>query len=135
MAELIGSQASATFAGSDLGTIGTTLYGFVTRETNSKEMVNVTRWGDVHARKVGGISDASVTLAFTMDAAYVPIIPNGTAAILVVYTNTGTHQTTYTNALVASVERSSDARQGVQTLTVRFDITAATAAMQPAFGA
>jgi hypothetical protein len=135
MAELIGRQASATFAGSETGTIGTTLYGFVTQEDNIMETVRVTRWGDVHHRYVGGLNDGQITLAFTIDSTFTPTIPTGTAAVLVVFLNTtGSKKTTYTNAIVERVTRRTNARGGEQIMEVRFQVTIVSSTTQPAVG-
>lgn len=135
MAELVGREASATFGASSWsGVIGVTLYGFVTRYVLRKEAVNVTRWGDVHSRYVGGQNDAVVSLAFTVDSTHTPIIPDGTAATLVVFTKTSATAkriTFTTGAIVTGTSFSADARSGAEIMEVTFQITAVTIGEQP----
>lgn len=100
MAELVGSQATVTWSGSEIDE--SVLYGHISTVTLGNELINVERLLDVSNRYSTGSEQGIVALEFTVDSTLstAPPKPTGTHATLVVTTSSGN---TYT--ILAIVER------------------------------
>src|SRR5687768_9256604 len=101
MAELLGRQASVTFAGTEIDE--TVLFGHAVQFAPSKYIFDVTRFGDVGDRLVAGNERGQINLRFFVDSTLgtAPPKPTGTVASLVITTVSGN---TYTiQAIVESV--------------------------------
>lgn len=122
-ADLLGRQASVTFAGDEGSGIGSTLIGQVVSDQQVAAIRNVTRFADLAERKTVRTTDSSVTVEFGKLSA-TPKVLTGTPAVLVVFDDTvAGKKLTFTNAIVTRIENSRPAG-GTQTVRMTFDTTA-----------
>ena len=119
MAELLGRQASVTFAGTEIDE--TVLFGHAVNLGVTKPLFDVARFGDVADRLVAGNEGGQASVRFFVDSSLgtAPPKPTGTVASLVITTVTGN---TYTiQAIVARTNYSATASGGSPPQVVGYD--------------
>lgn len=129
--ELIGSQASATFSGTEGSAIGNTLYGQVTAvRLQELETWDVTPWSGISEQTSAAGWGGTIKILFTV-ASMTPPILSGTDASLVVNINrAGSKRWSIDNARVVQIEHVGN---GVQTqkIEMTFRISAAKSYTNP----
>lgn len=119
MAELLGRDASVSFAGTEIDE--TVLFGHAVTFTADKPLFDVSRFGDIADRMVAGNEGGQANVRFFISSslATAPPKPTGTVASLVITTTSGN---TYTiQAIVARTNYAATASSGSPPQVVGYD--------------